>query len=40
MLEAGHALVNPPGAWYTADIEGEASALLITAGLGTENRER
>ncbi|TFG91990.1 MAG: hypothetical protein E4H11_10040 [Myxococcales bacterium] len=40
VLEAGHAIVNPPGVWHTADIEGEASALFITAGMGTENRER
>jgi mannose-6-phosphate isomerase-like protein (cupin superfamily) len=40
VLEAGHAIVNPPGVWHTADIEGEAGALFITAGMGTENRER
>ena len=32
--------INPPGCWHTADIEGEATALFITAGLGTEHRPR
>lgn len=32
--------VNLPGCWHTADIEGEATALFITAGLGTEHRPR
>jgi mannose-6-phosphate isomerase-like protein (cupin superfamily) len=32
--------VNPPGVWHTADVTGEATALFITAGMGTENRPR
>jgi quercetin dioxygenase-like cupin family protein len=40
VLEAGQAIVNPPGIWHTADVEAEATALFITAGLGTENRDR
>jgi mannose-6-phosphate isomerase-like protein (cupin superfamily) len=32
--------VNPPGTWHTADVEGEATALFITAGFGTEHRPR
>jgi quercetin dioxygenase-like cupin family protein len=36
----GEYAINPPGTWHTADIEGEASALFITAGLGTEHRPR
>lgn len=32
--------VNPPGTWHTADVSGEATALFITAGMGTENRPR
>jgi mannose-6-phosphate isomerase-like protein (cupin superfamily) len=32
--------VNPPGTWHTADIKGEATALFITAGMGTEHRPR
>jgi len=39
-LHAGDAVINPPGAWHTADIEGTATALFITAGEGTENRVR
>ena len=39
-LEANQGIVNPPGAWHTADVEGEATALFITAGLGTEHRPR
>ena len=33
-LHHHRAVVNPAGVWHTADIEGEASALFITAGLG------
>ena len=40
VLEPGQYAINPPGVWHTADIEGEASALFITAGMGTENRPR
>jgi mannose-6-phosphate isomerase-like protein (cupin superfamily) len=36
----GEYAINPPGAWHTADIEGEASALFITAGIGTQHRPR
>lgn len=32
--------INPPGTWHTADTEGEATALFITAGMGTEHRPR
>jgi quercetin dioxygenase-like cupin family protein len=39
-LAAGEAVVNPSGAWHTADISGSATALFITAGAGTENRPR
>lgn len=39
-LEPGHYAINPPGAWHTADIEGEASAVFITAGVGTQHRPR
>jgi mannose-6-phosphate isomerase-like protein (cupin superfamily) len=39
-LEAGHATVNPPGVWHTADVEGAATAFFITAGMGTEIRPR
>jgi len=40
VLETGQAIVNPPGVWHTADVEGEASAVFITSGMGTQNRPR
>jgi mannose-6-phosphate isomerase-like protein (cupin superfamily) len=40
VLDAGHAIVNPPGAWHTADVDGTATALFVTAGEGTEHRPR
>ena len=39
-IAAGEYAINPPGTWHTADIEGLATALFITAGLGTEHRRR
>jgi mannose-6-phosphate isomerase-like protein (cupin superfamily) len=39
-LGPGDYAINPPGAWHTADVEGEATALFITAGFGTEHRPR
>jgi quercetin dioxygenase-like cupin family protein len=39
-IRAGEAVVNPPGVWHTADVTGTATALFITAGLGTQNRPR
>ncbi len=36
----GDYAINPPGAWHTADIHGEATALFITVGMGTEHRPR
>lgn len=39
-LGPGDYAINPPGAWHTADIEGEATALFITPGLGTQHRPR
>ena len=36
----GEYAINPPGAWHTVDVDGDASALFITAGLGTEHRPR
>jgi len=36
----GSAMINPAGVWHTADVEGAASALFITAGVGTEHRPR
>jgi quercetin dioxygenase-like cupin family protein len=39
-LHAGEATINPLGVWHTADAMGTATALFITAGVGTENRPR
>jgi quercetin dioxygenase-like cupin family protein len=39
-LRAGEYAINPRGTWHTADIAGDATALFITAGLGTEHRPR
>ena len=40
VIRSGEYAINPPGVWHTADIAGEASAVFITAGLGTEHRPR
>ncbi len=40
LLRTGEYAINAAGVWHTADIEGEATALFITAGLGTEHRPR
>lgn len=40
VVEAGQAVINPAGVWHTADIDGSATAIFVTAGLGTENRDR
>lgn len=39
-LDAGDAVVNPPGAWHTADVDRPTTAVFITAGTGTEIRPR
>ncbi len=39
-LEPGEYAINPPGVWHTADIDGGASAIFITAGEGTRHRPR
>ena len=39
-LNEGDAVINPAGVWHTADVEGLATALFITAGMGTEHRPR
>ena len=39
-IAAGEYVINLPGVWHTADIVGEATALFITAGMGTEHRSR
>ncbi len=40
-LGPGEYAVNLPGTWHTADVlEGPATALFVTSGLGTEHRSR
>jgi quercetin dioxygenase-like cupin family protein len=39
-LEAGQYTINDPGTWHTADVEGTATAVFVTAGIGTEHRPR
>jgi quercetin dioxygenase-like cupin family protein len=39
-LGPGEYAINAPGVWHTADIDGEATAVFITAGLGTQVRPR
>lgn len=40
VLKPGRYAINEPGVWHTADVKGEATALFITAGLGTQHRSR
>ncbi len=39
-LTPGDYAINAPGVWHTADVQGSATALFITAGRGTQHRER
>lgn len=39
-LNAGEYAINEPGTWHTADVDDEATAIFITAGLGTTHRPR
>lgn len=39
-LGPGDYAINPPGVWHTADVDGEAVGVFITAGMGTEHRPR
>ena len=40
VLGPGEYAINEPGTWHTADVASEATALFITAGLGTQHRPR
>ncbi|MCA9530158.1 MAG: cupin domain-containing protein [Myxococcales bacterium] len=40
VLSAGEYAINPPGVWHTADVDRPATALFITAGVGTAHRPR
>lgn len=39
-LKPGEYAINEPGVWHTADVEGSATAVFITAGKGTDHRPR
>jgi quercetin dioxygenase-like cupin family protein len=39
-ITTGQYAINPPGVWHTADVERPATAVFITAGLGTQHRAR
>ncbi len=39
-LLPGEYAINEAGTWHTADVDGSATALFITAGLGTQHRPR
>lgn len=39
-LQPGEYAINEPGTWHTADVDGSATAVFITAGLGTQHRPR
>lgn len=39
-LTPGEYAINPRGTWHTADVEGTATAIFITAGMGTDHRSR
>ena len=39
-LGSGDYAINPRGCWHTADIADSATAIFITAGLGTQGRPR
>jgi quercetin dioxygenase-like cupin family protein len=40
VLGPGEYAINELGTWHTADAIGEATALFITAGVGTQHRPR
>ena len=39
-LRPGEYAINEPGVWHTADVSETATAVFITAGLGTQHRPR
>jgi uncharacterized cupin superfamily protein len=39
-LQPGQYVVNPPGAWHTADVADHCTAVFVTAGAGTQVRPR
>jgi quercetin dioxygenase-like cupin family protein len=40
LLGAGDCAINRAGTWHTADVDGSATALFITAGMDTQGRAR
>ncbi len=40
LLGPGDYAINEPGTWHSVDVVGEATALFITAGMGTQHRPR
>lgn len=36
----GQYVINEPGTWHTADVDGSATGLFVTAGQGTDHRPR
>ncbi|MGD8418196.1 MAG: cupin domain-containing protein [Pseudomonadales bacterium] len=40
ILRPGQFVINEPGTWHTADVETAATAVFITAGVGTRHRPR
>ena len=40
VLGPGEYAINELGTWHTADVTSEATALFITAGMGTQHRPR
>lgn len=40
VIGAGEFAINEPGVWHTADVEGTATGVFITAGNGTRHRVR
>ena len=39
-LGPGEYAINEPGVWHTADVDGEATVLFVTAGKDTQHRPR
>lgn len=39
-LRAGEYAINDAGVWHTADVQEQATALFVTAGMGTQIRAR
>lgn len=40
VLRAGEYAINDAGVWHTADVQEHATALFVTAGMGTQVRAR